>query len=118
MQAALCQAMCFIGCTNVTFHVPRRHSRKVSIENLGACRGGRIHTQWGCREVLYRETAEGTEATGLRMTKAGKEQIVEADVYVAALDVPGVPCSCCSAQAHGCVMLSMQRLQAIMLNAP
>ena len=60
-------------------------------EDLGACRGGRIHTQWGCREVLYRESSEGTEATGLRMTKAGKEQIVEADVYVAALDVPGVP---------------------------
>ena len=56
------------------------------------CRGGRIHTQWGCREVLYEETSQGAEATGLRMTKAGKEQIVEADVYVAALDVPGEPC--------------------------
>ncbi|CAL5218693.1 g403 [Coccomyxa viridis] len=52
-------------------------------------KGGRIHTQWGCREVLYEETSQGAEATGLRMTKAGKEQIVEADVYVAALDVPG-----------------------------
>lgn len=40
---------------------------------------------------MYKETSEGTEAFGLRMTKAGKEQIVEADVYVAALDVPGVP---------------------------
>lgn len=56
-----------------------------------ACRGGRIHTQWGCREVLYEEGPQGAEATGLRMTKAGKEQIVEADVYVAALDVPGAP---------------------------
>ena len=55
------------------------------------CRGGRIHTQWGCREVLFEETSRGAEAIGLRMTKAGKEQIVEADVYVAALDVPGVP---------------------------
>jgi len=54
------------------------------------CRGGRIHTQWGCREVLFAETSAGTEATGLRMTKAGKEQLVEADVYVAALDVPGL----------------------------
>ncbi|CAK0773200.1 hypothetical protein CVIRNUC_004040 [Coccomyxa viridis] len=52
-------------------------------------KGGRIHTQWGCREVLYEEGPQGAEATGLRMTKAGKEQIVEADVYVAALDVPG-----------------------------
>ena len=57
---------------------------------MSKCRGGRIHTQWGCREVLYEESSGGAEATGLRMTKAGKEQIVEADVYVAALDVPGV----------------------------
>ena len=44
------------------------------------------------REVLYEESATGgppTKVTGLRMTKAAQEQIVEADVYVAALDVPG-----------------------------
>ena len=41
--------------------------------------------------MLYEEGPQGAEATGLRMTKAGKEQIVEADVYVAALDVPGAP---------------------------
>ena len=64
------------------------------------CRGGRIHTQWGCREVLFEETSQGAEATGLRMTKAGKEQIVEADVYVAALDVPGAPCSSSSVVEH------------------
>lgn len=27
--------------------------------------------------------------TGLRLTKAGKEEIVKADAYIAALDVPG-----------------------------
>ncbi len=66
--------------------------RQIGVHERMACRGGRIHTQWGCREVLYEETSQGAEATGLRMTKAGKEQIVEADVYVAALDVPGAPC--------------------------
>ena len=56
----------------------------------GLCRGGRIHTQWGCRELLYKERSDGeTEMTGLRLTRAGKEHIAKADVYVAALDVPG-----------------------------
>lgn len=54
-------------------------------------KGGRIHTRWGCREVLYDTDASGrpTDVSGLRLTKASEEQIVKADVYVAALDVPG-----------------------------
>lgn len=54
-------------------------------------RGGRIHTRWGCREVLYEAGPDGRPATvsGLRLTKARKEQLVTADAYVAALDVPG-----------------------------
>ncbi|BDA44192.1 Zeta-carotene desaturase, chloroplastic/chromoplastic [Coccomyxa sp. Obi] len=55
-----------------------------------ASKGGRIHTRWGCREILYEEGADGsTEVTGLRLTRAGVEHIAKADVYVAALDVPG-----------------------------
>jgi hypothetical protein len=39
---------------------------------------------------LYEEGANGeTEVTGLRLTRAGVEHIAKADVYVAALDVPG-----------------------------
>ncbi|PRW32661.1 zeta-carotene desaturase [Chlorella sorokiniana] len=54
-------------------------------------KGGRIHTRWGCREVLYEAGPDGqpTKVTGLKLTKAGEEQTVQADVYVAALDVPG-----------------------------
>ncbi|KAI7838111.1 hypothetical protein COHA_008119 [Chlorella ohadii] len=54
-------------------------------------KGGRIHTRWGCREVLYETGPDGqpTKVTGLKLTKAGEEQTVQADVYVAALDVPG-----------------------------
>lgn len=54
-------------------------------------KGGRIHTQWGCREVLYDTDSSGnpTSVTGLRLTKAGQEQLIHADAYVAALDVPG-----------------------------
>ncbi len=54
-------------------------------------RGGKIHTRWGCREVMYETGSDGkpSTVTGLRLTKAGEEQIVKADAYVAALDVPG-----------------------------
>jgi len=54
-------------------------------------RGGRIHLRTGCREILYSGApgGPGVEVTGLRMTKAGKEEVVTADAYVAALDVPG-----------------------------
>ncbi|CAI5498137.1 unnamed protein product [Closterium sp. Naga37s-1] len=54
-------------------------------------RGGRFHVRQPCQEVLYSTAAHGsTVVTGLRMKQAGdKEQIVTADAYVAALDVPG-----------------------------
>jgi zeta-carotene desaturase len=54
-------------------------------------KGGRIHTRWGCREIMYDTTEDGkpTQVTGLRLSKAGEELIVTADAYVAALDVPG-----------------------------
>ena len=43
-----------------------------------------------CREVLYENGPDSRpRVTGLRMSKAGQEQLVEADAYVAALDVPG-----------------------------
>ena len=42
-----------------------------------------------CREVLWKERDGQREAIGLRVSRAGREQIVHADAYVAALDVPG-----------------------------
>eukprot|EP00475_Leptophrys_vorax_P003860 TRINITY_DN12251_c0_g2_i1.p1 TRINITY_DN12251_c0_g2~~TRINITY_DN12251_c0_g2_i1.p1 ORF type:complete len:427 (-),score=37.78 TRINITY_DN12251_c0_g2_i1:160-1272(-) len=54
-------------------------------------RGGRFHLRRPCQEVLYETAADGsTVVTGLRMKGAGgKEEVVTADAYVAALDVPG-----------------------------
>ena len=52
-------------------------------------RGGRIHTRLGCREVLFEEREGEVEVTGLRLSRAGHEQVVRADAYIAALDVPG-----------------------------
>ncbi len=43
------------------------------------------------REVLYTESGSGATPTvsGIRVGTAGREKVVTADVYVAALDVPG-----------------------------
>ncbi|GLC33044.1 hypothetical protein PLESTB_000377000 [Pleodorina starrii] len=54
-------------------------------------KGGRIHTRAGCKEVLYEKAADGTtRVTGLKIGSAGREQVITADTYVAALDVPGI----------------------------
>ncbi|KAK7356000.1 hypothetical protein VNO80_15265 [Phaseolus coccineus] len=54
-------------------------------------RGGRFHLRWGCRELLYDKTADGSiYVTGLSMSKATAKKIVKADAYVAACDVPGI----------------------------
>ncbi|KAL5768282.1 hypothetical protein ACOSP7_014839 [Xanthoceras sorbifolium] len=54
-------------------------------------RGGRFHLRWGCREVLYDQSADGeTYVTGLAMSKATNKKVVKADAYVAACDVPGI----------------------------
>jgi len=53
-------------------------------------KGGRVHSRWGCREILYEDGPDGRPiVTGLRMGKASQEKVVKADAYVAALDVPG-----------------------------
>eukprot|EP00897_Mesotaenium_endlicherianum_P000030 jgi/Mesen1/10027/ME000073S09306 len=54
-------------------------------------RGGRIHLRWASDEIQYEEGEDGeTRVTGISMIKAGKKQVVTADAYVAACDVPGI----------------------------
>ncbi|KAH7280425.1 hypothetical protein KP509_37G066700 [Ceratopteris richardii] len=54
-------------------------------------KGGRFHLKWGCREVLHSCTEDGEPyVTGLLMSKASEKKIINADVYVAACDVPGI----------------------------
>ena len=44
----------------------------------------------GCREILYSEDDDGQlEVTGLRLGKGPHTHEVKADVYIAALDLPG-----------------------------
>jgi zeta-carotene desaturase len=60
------------------------------ITDYVTAKGGRIHLRQGCKEVLYETGADGKPVvTGLRVGSAGREQVVHADAYVAALDVPG-----------------------------
>ncbi|KAM0888411.1 hypothetical protein ACQ4PT_028364 [Festuca glaucescens] len=54
-------------------------------------RGGRFHLRWGCREVIYEKSPDGqTYVKGLRISKATSSEIIKADAYVAACDVPGI----------------------------
>jgi len=54
-------------------------------------RGGRFHLRWGCREVLYEKSPDGeTYVKGLLLSKATSREIIKADAYVAACDVPGI----------------------------
>ncbi|PNH06724.1 Zeta-carotene desaturase, chloroplastic/chromoplastic [Tetrabaena socialis] len=61
------------------------------IADYVTARGGRIHTRAGCREVMYETAADQTtRVTGLRIGNVGRERLITADAYVAALDVPGI----------------------------
>ncbi|GAB2277570.1 hypothetical protein Dimus_012279 [Dionaea muscipula] len=54
-------------------------------------KGGRFHLRWGCREILHDRSINGdTYVTGIALSKATNKQIVRADAYVAACDVPGI----------------------------
>ncbi|KAJ8452486.1 hypothetical protein Cgig2_000075 [Carnegiea gigantea] len=54
-------------------------------------KGGRFHLRWGCRKILYYQSADGdTYVTGLAISKATNRKTIKADAYVAACDVPGI----------------------------
>lgn len=62
------------------------------------CSSSQISMLTGCgppppaprREVMYETGSDGLPVvTGLRVGSAGKEKVIQADAYVAALDVPG-----------------------------
>ena len=53
-------------------------------------KGGKVHNNFGCREILYSEDADGNVTVdGLVLSKSSTTKTVRADAYVAALDVPG-----------------------------
>lgn len=62
-------------------------------------KGGRIHVRTGCREVLYEDGSDGTPVvTGLRMTRAGKEEVREKK---------GLGCTCRFSLFFSCVFFPL-----------
>jgi zeta-carotene desaturase len=53
-------------------------------------RGGRLHLRHRVTQVHYDTDAEGSRVTGLSLGTPEGERRVEADAYLAALDVPGI----------------------------
>ncbi|KAJ4810529.1 Zeta-carotene desaturase [Rhynchospora pubera] len=54
-------------------------------------RGGRFHLRWGCRQIHYEKPQNGEAyVTGITVSKATSREIITADAYVAACDVPGI----------------------------
>jgi zeta-carotene desaturase len=53
-------------------------------------RGTKIHTRRRVREILYGGTEDNTKVTGLAIAQGESEEVVTADAYVCACDVPGI----------------------------
>ncbi|HEY9645579.1 MAG TPA: 9,9'-di-cis-zeta-carotene desaturase [Chroococcidiopsis sp.] len=53
-------------------------------------RGVKIHTRRQTRRILFDDQAEHTTVTGLAIANGDGEEIITADTYLAACDVPGI----------------------------
>lgn len=53
-------------------------------------RGAQIHTRRRTLEILFAESDSGTQVTGLKIAKDEGFEIVEADAYLCACDIPGI----------------------------
>ncbi len=53
-------------------------------------KGTRIHTRRRTRQILFEGTGAATRVTGLAIAKEDGEEIISADTYLAACDVPGI----------------------------
>ena len=67
---------------------PHEYLHKPIIEYLEA-RGAKIHTRRRVREILYEEGSE-TKVTGIAVAQGETEEVIQADAYVFACDVPGI----------------------------
>ncbi|MEM7760051.1 MAG: 9,9'-di-cis-zeta-carotene desaturase [Cyanobacteria bacterium P01_A01_bin.40] len=68
---------------------PSEYLHKPIVEYLEA-RGVKIHTRRRVREILFEDSADSTQVTGIVVSKAESEEIIRADAYVCACDVPGI----------------------------
>lgn len=68
---------------------PSEYLHKPIVDYLEA-RGTKIHTRRRVREVLYEDEADTTKVTGIVVANGETEEIIRADAYVCACDVPGI----------------------------
>ncbi len=67
---------------------PHEYLHKPIIEYLEA-KGTKIHTRRRVREILYEEGSE-TKVTGILVAQGETAEVIKADAYVFACDVPGI----------------------------
>lgn len=60
------------------------------ILNYLSARGTQVHTRHRLREILFADKEGQTTVTGFVIAEGDQERTVEADAFVAALDVPGI----------------------------
>ena len=53
-------------------------------------KGAKIHTRRQTRKILFAKDGTGTTVTGLSIASGDTEEIVTADAYLAACDIPGI----------------------------
>jgi zeta-carotene desaturase len=68
---------------------PDEYLHKPILKYLEA-RGTKIHTRRRVREILYSGEGSNPKVTGLAIAQGESEEIVTADAYVCACDVPGI----------------------------
>lgn len=68
---------------------PYEYLHKPILDYLEA-RGAKIHTRRRVREILFTGQGEVALVTGLNVAKGETQEIIEADAYLCACDVPGI----------------------------
>jgi hypothetical protein len=68
---------------------PHEYLHKPILDYIQA-RGAKIHTRRQTRRILFEGEGEATRVTGLAIAQGETEEIITADAYLAACDVPGI----------------------------
>jgi len=68
---------------------PAEYLHKPIVEYLEA-RGAKIHTRRQTRRILFEGEGQNAKVTGLLIANGDTEEIITADAYLAACDVPGI----------------------------
>jgi zeta-carotene desaturase len=68
---------------------PDEYIHKPILQYLKA-RGGVVHTRRQTRRILFEESGETAQVTGLVVANGDREETITADCYLAACDIPGI----------------------------